>query len=260
MVNKYICSEDYDFIINASAFTKVNDAEVDKSYADQVNHLALKNICSTLLNSKALLIHYSTDYIFDGKSEHEYKEDDPTNPLNHYGLSKLKGEQEIINSPINYFIFRTSWVYDNHGDNFPNKILNQLKKNIPLNVIDDQYGVPNHADLIAEITLKCMKKYFISSDELKNNMIGTYHLSSSGKVSWYDFSEFIIENYFAHQKISKPFSIKRVASSKYDTLVRRPANSVLCCDKIKSMFDVDLPPWQHHAYKFIESKILIEKV
>ena len=254
-VEEQIQKKKYDCIINASAYTKVDDAEENVESSDMVNCQAIKNICKIIKNTKILLIHYSTDYVFDGTSKIPYTESDNTNPLNQYGKSKLNGEKVIHSYSINNLIFRTSWVYDDTSQNFPNKILDKIKKGEVINVVDDQYGVPNHVDFISEVTYKCIEKYFSYSDDIKNSINGIYHLSSTGEVSWYKYAEFIFQKYSEKEMCEVNTTLVPIKSSSIDCRAVRPNYSVLDSSKISSVFDIVMPPWQDYANKFIDSKL-----
>ena len=254
-VEEQIQKKNYDCIINASAYTKVDDAEENVKSSDMVNCQAIKNICKIIKNTKILLIHYSTDYVFDGTSTTPYTESDKTNPLNQYGKSKLNGEKVIRSYSINNLIFRTSWVYDDTGENFPNKILDKIKKGGTISVVDDQYGVPNHVDFITEVTYTCIEKYLSYSDDIQNSINGIYHLSSAGEVSWYRYAEFIFQNYSKKAVYEIDISLVPIKSSSIDCRAVRPNYSVLDSSKISSVFDIVIPPWQDYANKFIDSKL-----
>lgn len=254
-VEEQIQKKNYDCIINASAYTKVDDAEENVKSSDMVNCQAIKNICKIIKNTKILFIHYSTDYVFDGTSTTPYTESDKTNPLNQYGKSKLNGEKVIRSYSINNLIFRTSWVYDDTGENFPNKILDKIKKGGTISVVDDQYGVPNHVDFITEVTYTCIEKYLSYSDDIQNSINGIYHLSSAGEVSWYRYAEFIFQNYSKKAVYEIDISLVPIKSSSIDCRAVRPNYSVLDSSKISSVFDIVIPPWQDYANKFIDSKL-----
>ena len=253
-----ILKQDYDVIINASGFTKVDDAETAKNHANKVNNLAIKNIVNTLKDRKTLLIHYSTDYVFDGKKKSPYSESDKTNPLNCYGQSKLDGELHIISSHLNYFIFRTSWVYDNDSDNFPNKIINKFNKKKDLQIINDQVGTPTHVKLIANNTLKCIKYFLKSNDVTKRELSGLYHLTSSDYTSWYYFAHYLINAYTSKNNIDM-VTIAKLKTSEFITSAKRPLYSVLDCDKFEKTFSIKLESWKTYADFFIRSKAWIVK-
>ncbi len=254
-VKEQIQKKKYDCIINASAYTKVDDAEENVEMSDMVNCQAIKNICKIIKNTGILFIHYSTDYVFDGTSTKPYIESDKTNPINQYGKSKLNGEETLCSSNVNNLIFRTSWVYNNSGENFPNKIIEKIKQGRTVSVVDDQFGVPNHVDFISDTTYICIEKYFSYPDNIKRSVNGIYHLSSIGKVSWYKYAEFISYTYFKRAKLQTDISLVPIKSSSINNIAKRPSYSVLDCSKISSVFDIVMPPWQDYANKFIDSKL-----
>ena len=201
--------------------------------------------------SSSVFIHFSTDYVFDGKKKSPYSEEDSTNPINEYGKSKLNGEIHLEESNINYFIFRTSWVYDNKGNNFPNKIVNQTKKMKAISVIDDQFGVPNHVDFIATSTLGCIKKYSEYTVIEKNRSHGIYNLSCNGQTTWFDFAKYILDG--IHNKFKTSCDLRPVKSNHFKSNVNRPKYSVLSNQKIIKQFDIQIPSWQYYADRYIES-------
>ena len=250
-LERVLTSENYDFIINASAYTNVSDAEVNPDIAFKVNDIAIKNITSFLNKNSSVFIHYSTDYVFDGKKKTPYTEEDSTNPINEYGNSKLNGEINLKQSDLNYFIFRTSWVYDNKGNNFPNKIVNQAKKGKSIEVIDDQFGIPNHVDFISTSTLDCLNKYYKYSAAEKDKSHGVYNLSCNDQTNWFSFAKYIIDGIYDKSKIL--YEIKAVKSNIFKSNVKRPQHSVLSNKKITKEFDIKIPSWQYYADKYIES-------
>ena len=241
--------EDPDVIINSAAYTDVDKAESDLSTAMNVNANGPKFLAEQLKKTNKLLIHYSTDYVFDGKAKNPYKETDAPAPINNYGYTKLLGENYIINSNINYLIFRTSWVYDINAKNFPNKIIELYKMNKPLNIISDQYGVPTSGKMIADITKECIRKYYLSKD-IKLN--GLYHLTPTGTTNWYNFSKYIIDKLNEKKYFKKINKILPCIAEVYEMSAKRPKYSLLDCDKLKEYFNVDLPHWKYHANLFIE--------
>ncbi|MEL0257973.1 MAG: sugar nucleotide-binding protein, partial [Gammaproteobacteria bacterium] len=191
------------------------------------------------------------DYVFDGKKKSPYTEEDSNNPINEYVKSKLNGEIYLEKSDINYFIFRTSWVYDNKGNNFANKIVKQAKKIETISVIDDQFGVPNHVDFISSSTLACMKKYYKYSMIEKNRSHGIYNLSCGGQTTWFDFAKYILDG--IEDKLKTSSDLKPMKSNHFKSNVERPMYSVLSNQKIIKQFDIQIPSWQYYADKYIES-------
>lgn len=250
-ISRAINSDSYDCIINTSAYTNVNKAEVEVDLAYEVNDYAIKRISSLLKNKSTLFIHFSTDYVFDGTKKSPYTEEDFTNPINVYGKSKLNGEINLKKSNINYFIFRTSWVYDNKSNNFPNKILNLAKKGSPIRVIDYQYGVPNHVDFISQSILTCISKYckYEATEKIKSH--GVYNLSCDGQTTWFNFAKYILDR--THSKYHQQYDIKAVKFHDFKSHVKRPEFSVLNTEKIIEQFAIKIPPWQYYADKYIKA-------
>ena len=250
-IERVLTSDNYDFIINASAYTNVSNAEIYPDIAYKVNDIAITNIASFINKNSSVFIHFSTDYVFDGKKKSSYTEEDSTNPINEYGKSKLNGEINLKNFDLNYFIFRTSWVYDNNANNFPNKIANQAKKGKSIEVIDDQFGIPNHVDFISSSTLACLNKYCKYSVSEKNKSHGIYNLSCNDQTTWFSFAKYILDGIY--KKSKNQYEIKAVKSNNFKSNVKRPQHSVLSNKKIIKQFDIEIPSWQYYADKYIES-------
>lgn len=219
--------------------------------AYKVNDIALKNIASSIDKNSTVFVHFSTDYVFDGKKKSSYTEEDSTNPINEYGKSKLNGETNLKISDLNYFIFRTSWVYDNQGNNFPNKVVNQAKQGKSISVIDDQFGVPNHVDFLSLSTLTCLKKYCKYSAAEKNKSHGIYNLSCNDQTTWFSFAKYILDGIY--NKSKNEYEIKAVKSNNFKSNVKRPQYSVLSNNKIIKQFDIKIPSWHYYADKYIKS-------
>lgn len=232
-----------DVIINAAAYTAVDRAEEEEEDATLINGVAPGVIAEEAKNLKALLVHYSTDYVFDGMKEDGYIEDDFTNPINAYGRSKLEGERNIEKSGCDYLIFRASWVYSSRGHNFLLTVLRLVKENEYLDIINDQFGSPTWARLIADVTTHCIRR---SVNDIKENKFKSdlYHLSSSGSTSWYGFSEAIIKtacNSLDTSLASK--QVRPISTSEYVTLAERPSNTNLISVKLENKFSIVLPKW-----------------
>ena len=222
-----------DFIINAAAYTNVDKAEEEQELADLINHQAVAVIAKYCKKSGAKLIHYSTDYVFDGSGSEPFTEDNTKNlkPLNHYGKTKLLGEQAIINSGCHHIILRISWVYDNspNSKNFLNTITRLAKEKETLNIIDDQVGSPTSANFVAENTIKIIKKLL---NQPKQPMNGIYHLNDGRYISWYDFAVEIIDDLKAIGENLKVKEVNSIKTSEYKTKAARPLNSRLGCKRI----------------------------
>ena len=223
-----------DFIVNTSAYTNVNEAEINSEEAFAINSEALKVLADSAKTNKSILIHYSTDYIFDGTKKKKYKPNDIPNPLNIYGKSKLAGEQNIIKSGCNFFIFRISWLMSEFGNNFIKIIIPKIKKDKELFVVNDQIGSPISSNLVAKITAE-----ILSNNNIKYNQI--FHLSTKGKVSWYDIALHISKTIDPTNANNK---IKAVKSSEYPSKVYRPMNSLFDHSAIENILETNIPFWK----------------
>ncbi|VVO29582.1 dTDP-4-dehydrorhamnose reductase [Pseudomonas fluorescens] len=228
-----------DIIVNAAAYTAVDKAESEFELANQVNGLACRMMAEEAVNLGAWLIHYSSDYVFDGKGSVPWNELDAVAPLNHYGASKLVGEQAIISSGCKYLIYRTSWVYGAHGNNFATSMLRLARERETLNIVNDQVGAPTGADLIADITALSLQQAL-----RRPELSGLYHLAAGGEVSWYGYAQHVIAFAQAHGEQLAVRSINPVETCAYPTLARRPLNSRLNTKKLRDSFSLHLPDWQ----------------
>jgi dTDP-4-dehydrorhamnose reductase len=219
-------------IVNAAAYTAVDQAESEPEKAYRINSEAVAIIAQESKNNNALFVHYSTDYIFDGIQTEPYTENNQANPQSIYGKSKWKGEQSIIDSGTEYLIFRTSWVYAAKGKNFVNNILKIAKERKELNIIDDQIGAPTTATLIANITAQAIDK------KIK---IGIYNMTTNGSTSWYGFAEQILK-YATKQHYN--IKLTPVTTKQYPQVAPRPKNSKLDTNKLQQALDITLPTWQ----------------
>lgn len=233
-----------DVIVNAAAYTAVDKAESEPEQAYALNAEAPGILAQEAKKLDAWLIHYSTDYVFNGHGEQPYREVDDSDPLNVYGKSKLQGERNIVASGCSHLIFRTSWVYATYGNNFIKTILRLAQQRDKLTVIDDQIGSPTGAELIADITAHAVRTI-----EQKPEISGLYHLTSSGSTSWYGFSQFILEyakrsNYPLRVQTE---TLQPILSKDFPTPAKRPRNSRLNTEKLTKTFDLRLPAWQSGA-------------
>jgi len=240
IVENVISSLKPDIFINCAAYTAVDKAESDSKLAFDVNSKAPKYLASELKKISSLLIHVSTDYVFDGKSNTPLKTDLKTKPQSVYGESKEKGEKNIINEDGNYLIVRTSWLYSSYGNNFVKTILRLSKEREELKVIADQIGCPTYAADLAYALYIMALKY---TDEQKVQEI--FHFSNSGVASWYDFA--IAINEFAKNNCK----IIPIETFEYPTPAKRPAYSVLNLSKYSQTFNVEIPYWRHSLKKCI---------
>ena len=233
-----------EIIINAAAYTKVNDAERNKNLCYKINALSIKKIARWVYKNNSFLVHYSTDYVFSGKNKKPWKENDKTKPINVYGKSKLAGEKFIISSKCKYLILRVSWVYADNGENFPKKIIKKIKNKNKIFVVNDQIGTPNHADFISEITIKIIKK--IIKEPLTNPKI--LNLSARGHTTYYKFAKKIYEKL---KKKYKQCNIIPIATNKLSGKIKRPLNSKLDISMLEKFLNFKSPNWELIFFKKI---------
>ena len=229
-------------IVNAAAYTAVDKAESEPQLARLINTEAPAALAREAAASGALLVHYSTDYVFDGSGSAPWQESDATGPLNVYGATKLAGEQAIAASGCAHLTFRTSWVYAAHGDNFIKTMLRLAATRERLTVIDDQKGAPTGAELIADVTA-----HAISQTLQQPAKAGLYHLTAAGEASWFDYAQYVL----ALARQARPQGVKTaaggvqpIASSQYPAAARRPLNSRLDTRRLQAAFGLQMPPWQ----------------
>jgi dTDP-4-dehydrorhamnose reductase len=222
-----------DVVVNAAAYTAVDRAERERDLAYEVNSRAVKTLAHEVRSAGALLIHFSTDYVFDGEKPAPYVETDAPNPLNVYGSSKLEGEQAIAASGCRHFIFRTSWVYGPAGRNFLHAILDAARTKPELRVVDDQRGAPTSSVAIAGAVAQVL-----SSTDLSAKAGGIYHMSAAGETTWHGFAAAILKG----KGLETP--IAAIRSDEYPAAARRPKNSLLDNSKIGAAFEVRLPDWR----------------
>ncbi len=232
-----------DIILNAAAYTAVDRAESEIDLAMAVNAEAPKILAEEAVRLGAIMVHYSTDYVFDGARQGAWTEDDPTNPLNVYGASKLAGEQAIARVGGKFLIFRTSWVYGPHGKNFLFTMLRLGRERDQLNVVDDQVGAPTTSIELADATHTIIEGIETGRFGAKELWSGTYHMTCSGAVSWCGFAKAIFER--ARPMLNgKTPAVHPIPASAYPTPARRPPNSVLSNEKLFRQFGVRLAPWE----------------
>ena len=234
-------------IINAAAYTAVDNAENDKVNTNIVNAQAPRVLAEEALKVGAWLVHYSTDYVFDGSGNNAWEEKDESNPLSEYGRSKLAGEQAIENSGCKYLIFRTSWVFGSRGKNFAKTMLYLATERQTLSVINDQVGAPTSAALLADCTAHALLKA-IRNPELA----GLYHLAASGQTTWYEYANLVIEHARNIGKELLVTEIKPIGTLDYPTPAKRPYNSRLSTTKFRDSFDLVLPKWQQGVIRMLD--------
>jgi dTDP-4-dehydrorhamnose reductase len=238
-------------IVNAAAYTAVDRAESEPDLAMSINGNAVGVLAEATEKSGALLVHYSTDYVFDGNKIGAYTEEDEPSPLNVYGHTKLCGERAIQATGCRHLIFRTSWVYGMHGSNFVKTMLRLARERDELKVVDDQIGAPTSAELIANVTAWCLDA--ITRPEHPDfRAYGIFHLAPSGYTSWYGYAKFLLETAAesgVRLKLS-PDRIQSVSSREYGSPAKRPGNSRLATEKLKAVFGLDMPQWKTHVQRF----------
>lgn len=239
-----------DVIVNAAAYTAVDKAESEPQLAQLINEQASKVLAEEALKIGAWLVHYSTDYVFDGSGNKAWCENDVTEPLSQYGQTKLAGEQAIQNSGCKHLIFRTSWVYGSRGNNFAKTMLRLASERETLSVIDDQTGAPTSAALLADCTA-----HAIFQAARNPQLVGLYHLAASGQTTWYEYANLVIEHAKA---IGKELTVNKVIpinTSDYPTAATRPQNSRLNTKKFCERFNLVLPEWQQGVIRMLHETI-----
>lgn len=235
MVSALFRKSPFDYCINCAAYTQVESAESDREMAYLVNAEAVKNLAEVCRQNETVLVHFSTDYVFDGEKNSPYLEEDKTNPLNVYGSSKLKGEESIQQIMDQYFIFRTSWLYSDVGNNFFQTIMKKAREGADLNITGAQTGTPTSAYDLSEFVL-----YGISRG---NTNYGLYHYSNMGEATWYDFAQEILI------LAGKAKEVELARDDSYQTLALRPVYSVLSKKKVLGAFQQKIMPWRESLAK-----------
>jgi dTDP-4-dehydrorhamnose reductase len=229
-------------IVNAAAYTAVDQAESEPDLAYKINALAPGVLAEEAKRLGVGLIHYSTDYVFAGTGDHPYREDDPTGPSSVYGQSKLAGEEAIRASGAEHWILRTAWVYSTRGKNFLLTMLRLMRERPSLGVVADQRGTPTWSRVIAEVTVQMLARTRLSLRETS----GTYHLTCRGHTTWYGFAEAIRRQAIALGILTESAArVEAIATQDYPTPAKRPAYSVLEVAKLEQVFALRLPEWEH---------------
>lgn len=236
-------------IVNAAAYTAVDKAETEQALAKRINVDAVAELALYAREMGSLLVHYSTDYIFDGTKPEAYVEDDITNPLSVYGQTKLDGENRIRDALCRHLIFRTSWVYAARGGNFARTMLRLASERTALSVIDDQIGAPTSAELIADVTAHALR------DVLSGRAPGgTYHLAAAGETSWYGYAKFVIDRARVQgQTLALAVDgLKPIPASDYPLPAKRPQNSRLNTHLLERSFALKLPQWEDGVARVLD--------
>jgi len=232
-----------DVILNAAAYTAVDRAESEMPLAHAINALAPRVLAEEAAERNALLVHYSTDYVFDGRKQEPWTENDPPAPLSVYGASKLAGEQAVQNSRACYLIFRTSWVYGPHGSNFLLTMLRLARERDRLSIVDDQVGAPTTSIELARATHAIVTGVLAGRFGSPQHWSGLYHMTCAGSVSWFGFAQAIFARASARLGVKAP-ELVPIGTKDYPTPAARPRNSVLSNAKLHARFGLQLPPWQ----------------
>lgn len=238
-------------IVNAAAHTAVDRAESEPDRAHAINAMAPGLLAQLAAERGAWLVHYSTDYVFDGSGSRAWVEDDPTGPLSVYGRTKLAGEDAIRTSGARHLIFRTSWVYAARGGNFARTMLRLAAERDTLRVIDDQIGAPTGADLIADVTAHAIRQ------AMAQGTTGTFHLAPAGHTSWHGYAQFVFE---AARRLKPDLALKvqaveAIPTSAYPTPAQRPLNSRLDTTRLQSTFGLQLPHWHTGVLRMLHETL-----
>ncbi|MEB7713079.1 dTDP-4-dehydrorhamnose reductase [Kluyvera cryocrescens] len=240
-----------DIIVNAAAHTAVDKAESEPEFAQLLNATSIEVIAKEAEKIGAWFVHYSTDYVFPGTGSTPWVEMDTPNPLNVYGRSKLDGEIAIQKCCSKYLIFRTSWVFAGKGNNFAKTMLKLASERTSLSVIDDQYGAPTGAELLADCTAHALRVAF-----LKPDVSGLYHLVAGGVTTWHDYADFVF-NVARDEGVELALtSLHAIPTSTYPTPARRPENSRLNTQKFQQTFGLTLPDWQSGVKRMLEELLV----
>lgn len=241
-----------DIIVNAAAYTAVDKAESEPERARAVNALAPGVLAQEAKDLDAWLVHYSTDYVFDGSGDRPWRETDPAGPLSVYGATKLEGEQLIRQAGCRHLIFRTSWVFGTRGGNFAKTMLRLAQERDTLSVVNDQIGAPTGADLLADITAHAVR-----TARHRPEVSGLYHLAAAGATSWCGYAQYVLELAQERGLALKvaPGQVRPIPTDAYPTPARRPKNSRLDTVKFAETFDLRLPDWQYHVRRLMDELI-----
>lgn len=238
-----------DIIVNAAAYTAVDQAESESGHAFQINAEAPARLALEAEKMGAWLVHYSTDYVFDGTGTTPWQENDPTGPINVYGKTKLQGEDAIRQSGCRHLIFRTSWVYAARGKNFIRTMLKLASERESIKVINDQFGAPTGAELVADVTTHAIR---VAAKD--NTLTGTYHLAAAGETSWHGYARLIIDK-ATRTGISlkiAPEKIIPVPSEAFTTAAARPKNSRLDTTRLEKTFGLCMPDWENGVIRCMQ--------
>ena len=252
-IRVFIDQKKPDIIINPAAYTQVDKAESEKLLAHQINAVAPQMLTEKASELNIPIIHFSTDYVFDGLKHEPYLETDEVNPQSVYGQTKWQGE-EAVRQNKRHIIIRTSWVFSSHGQNFLKTILKLIQEKTSLNVVSDQIGTPTSSEVLADVTCRIVKTIF-NDPNFKD--FGTYHMTLEDETNWYRYACFITDE---AKRLGLPTlmtskDIKPISSDAYPTLAKRPMNSRLDTIKIKKTFMLELPHWEEEVKRILKALI-----
>ena len=245
-------------IVNSAAYTNVEKAESDYECASLMNAIVPKVLALWAEKNQAFLIHYSTDYVFDGSKTTAYVEADVTSPQSVYGITKAQGEVNIRSSLNDHFILRTSWLFSVYGKNFLKNMLDLMRVQKQIKVVNDQIGAPTSAFLVASVTAHIVRDTWYKRQNAGMVNFGTYHLVSQGEVSWYNYAQYIAQltNEIGMPVKTDPSQIIAISSDEYPSAVIRPCNSCLNTSLLKTKFGIYLPHWKSDVQQTFESLVL----
>ena len=252
-IRSFIDATKPDIIINPAAYTAVDKAESEPEVAHLINVSAPEVLAEKVRELDIPLIHFSTDYVFDGQKKAAYVETDETNPQSVYGKTKCEGEEKV-RTHAKHIILRTSWVFGGHGNNFLKTMLRLIQEKESLNIVADQWGAPASATMLSDVTFKIVDAIFKNKNF---NDYGTYHVTSNGETNWFEYANLIASELIKLNVNIKcvPDQIRPIVTSEYPTAAKRPLNSRLNTDKIKKTFMLELPHWESEVKKVLREVI-----
>ena len=254
-VREWIRRHQPDVIVNAAAYTAVDQAELEPDKARRINAEAVGVMADEARRLNAWLVHYSTDYVFDGTKSTPYDEEDKASPLSVYGRTKWEGEEALRSQHDQHIIFRTSWVFASRGKNFMKTILRLAKEKESLNIVADQWGVPTGAELLADVTALALHQV-VSSDQ-GSCLSGTYHLVATGETNWHDYAQYVLalaeERGLSFKTASH--AVIPIQTEAYPLQAKRPKNSRLNVSKVTKAFGLSLPDWKYHVRRCLDELI-----